>query len=39
METKESQRRVEGQDVVSGGEGERLKAVTLRRGHCVKACW
>lgn len=26
-------------DVVSGGEGERLEAVTLIGGHCVEACW
>lgn len=28
-----------GRTVVSGGEGERLKAVTLSGGRCVKACW
>lgn len=39
MESEESQRRVQGKDAVSGGVGERLKARTLSRGRCLKACW
>lgn len=41
MKAKERQSSVQRgrRDDVSGGEGERLKAMTLSRGHCVEGCW
>lgn len=29
----------EGANAVCGGEGERLEAMTLSRGHCAEVCW